>query len=136
MGQSSFSGPLKVGPTPDGGDVVLAKMVTLTASGTNVVSATATVPTGSSILDVYIDVITPWDSVTSATGTVGTVAGGNQYASTINLKTATRGTPTYNVAQLAAMADIGGNTNVVFTATPVGTTTIGSARGVVRYIMH
>jgi hypothetical protein len=136
MGQSSFTGPLKVGPLGEGGGVLLAKMVTLTANGTNTVNATVTVPFGASLLDTYFDVTTAWDSAVSATGTIGTASGGTQYAGGVNLKTATRGTPTYTTAQLAAMADVGGNTSVVFTATPSGATTAGVARGVIRYLQN
>ena len=136
MGQSSFTGPLKVGTLGSGGDVVLSKIATLTQDSTNVVDATITVPAGSSILDVYFDVTTAWDSATSATGTIGTASAGAQYGGGVNLKTAARGTPTYTVAQLGAMADIGSNTDVVFTAAPSGATTAGTARCVVRYVMR
>lgn len=136
MGKSTFSGPLKVGSGDDAGTLIAAKMATMTQNGTTAVSVTITVPEGASILDVYFDVTTAWDSGTSATGSIGTVAAGTQYGGSINLKTATRGTPTYTVAQLAAMANVGSNTNVVFTSTISGATTAGTARCVVRYMMN
>lgn len=136
MGQSSFSGPMKVGTLGDGGNVVLAKMGTMTQNSTTAVSVTLTVPEGASILDAYFDVTTVWDSGTSSTGSIGTVAAGTQYGGSVNLKTATRGTPAYTAAQLAAMANVGSNTNVVFTSTVSGATTAGTARCVVRYMMN
>ncbi len=136
MGKSTFSGPLRVGSGDDAGTLIAAKMSTMTQNGTNNVSVTITVPEGASIMDVYFDVTTAWDSGTSATGSIGTVAAGTQYGGSINLKTATRGTPTYTVAQLAAMANVGSNTNVVFTSTISGATTAGTARCVVRYMMN
>jgi hypothetical protein len=136
MGQTSFTGPMKVGTLGSGGDVLLAKMATMTQNGTTAVDVTIEIPAGSSILDAYFDVTTAWDSGTSATGSIGTVSGGTQYGGSVNLKTATRGTPAYTVAQLGAMADVGSNTNVVFTSTISGATTAGTARCVVRYVMH
>lgn len=136
MGQTSFSGPMKVGKQGSGGDVTLVKMATLTQNSTTAVDATIDLPAGSSILDAFFDVLTVWDSATSATGTIGTASAGTQYGGGVNLKTATRGTPTYSNDQLAAMNDVGSNTSVVFTATPSGATTAGTARCVVRYVMR
>lgn len=136
MGQSSFTGPLKIGTLGSGGDVVLAKIGTMTPNGTSAVDVTFDIPAGASILDAYFDVTTAWDSATSATGSIGTTSGGTQYGGSVNLKTAGRGTPTFSAAQLNAMADVGQNTSVVFTSTVSGAATAGSARCVLRYVMH
>lgn len=136
MGQTSFTGPMKIGTLGDGGNVVLSKMGTMTQNSTTAVDVTLTVPEGASLLDAYFDVTTVWDSATSATGSIGTASAGTQYGGSVNLKTATRGTPSYTAAQLAAMANVGANTNVVFTSTIVGATTAGTARCVIRYMMN
>ena len=136
MGKSTFSGPLRVGSGDDAGTALTAKMSTMTQNGANNVSVTITVPEGASIMDAYFDVTEAWNSGTSATGSIGTTAGGTQYGGSVNLKTAARGTPTYSNAQLAAMANVGSNTNVVFTSTVSGATSAGSARCVVRYMMN
>ena len=90
-------------------------------------------PKDGQIVDVVVDVLTAYNSATSATLTVGSASAGTQYAGSVDAKTAGRVRPTFSAAQLAAMDDIGGSTSVYATVTSVGQPTAGSARVTVLY---
>jgi hypothetical protein len=128
MATTRFQGPVRIGtvfpenyPTSNTGAVTLAQKVTLTQNSTTAVSATFYLPAGAVILDWVIDNNPAWDSVTSATLTIGTAAAGTQYVSGVNAKTSARVTPTLT-------------TTVVVTITPVGATTTGTTTVVCRYV--
>lgn len=140
MGTTHFSGPVKTGTKiegetngPNQGYVVLQQSVALAQNSTNAVSQTIYVPPGSRLMDIMVDVLTAFDSATSAVLSVGTSAGGTQYASTVDVKTATgRIRPTFTAAQLAAMESVSvlgvaapTTAPVVVTITPTGATTAG-----------
>lgn len=141
---STTTGPLISGPKfyADGngpantGLCQLAQVATLAQNGAAAVSATLALPPGSIIHDIVVDTTTAWNAGTSATLSVGTSAGGTQYASGVDVKTATgRVRPTFTAAQLAAMAGIGANVSVVLTVTPVGTAaTAGASTVTLEYI--
>lgn len=95
--------------------------------------AVFTVPVGAQIEDILVDVLTQYDSATSATLTAGTASAGTQYASGVNAKTAARTRPTFTAAQLAAMDDVGTTTSVYVTITSVGQPTAGSVRVTILY---
>ena len=90
-------------------------------------------PPGSQLIAIIPDVLTAYDSATSATLSVGTTSGGTQYASGINAKTAGRAAVTVSAAQAAAMDDIGTSTSVVATITSVGQPTAGLVRVTLQY---
>ena len=90
-------------------------------------------PSGSQLIAIIPDVLTAYDSATSATLSVGTTSGGTQYASGINAKTAGRAAVTVSAAQAAAMDDIGTSTSVVATITSVGQPTAGLVRVTLQY---
>ena len=90
-------------------------------------------PKDGQIVDVVVDVLTAYNSATSATLTVGSASAGTQYAGSVDAKTAGRVRPTFSAAQLAAMDNIDGNTSVYATVTSVGQPTAGSARVTVLY---
>ena len=90
-------------------------------------------PKDGQIVDVVVDVLTAYNSATSATLTVGSASAGTQYAGAVDAKTAGRVRPTFSAAQLAAMDNIDGNTSVYATVTSVGQPTAGSARVTVLY---
>lgn len=136
MGATHFTGPvvsgdLQAGETygPNQGLSVLTQFVALTQNGTNSVSGTLYIPAGAQIVDFNIDVLTVWNSGTSATLSIGTAAAGTQYVSGVDVKTAAgRIAPTYTAAQLAAMSGVTVTgtvaatvPTVVVTVTPVGT---------------
>ena len=90
-------------------------------------------PPGSQLIAIIPDVLTAYDSATSATLSVGTASGGTQYASAINAKTAGRAAVAVSAAQAAAMDDIGTSTSVVATITSVGQPTAGLVRVTLQY---
>lgn len=115
MATTHFSGPVFTGPQKDEtgdatdpkniGPVMLSLSKTIAQNGADVaVDAVFQLPPGAIIIDIIFDVLTQFDSVTSATGTVGTASGGTQYAGAVNAKTGIRVRPTFTAAQLAAMA--------------------------------
>jgi hypothetical protein len=139
MGQSTWSGPVRIGDTAAGssantGTPVLSQSVSLVQAGESAVSGTVNIPTGAVIVDIIFDVTVAYDSATSATGTVGITAGGTEYASGVNAKTAIRVRPTQTRPQLIAMA-APTTTAVVATITAVGATTAGAAKVHVLYLM-
>ena len=139
MGATHFSGPvvsgtLQQGETngPNQGFAVLTQSTSITQNSTTAVSSTLYIPAGSRIVDFNIDVLTAYNSATSATLTIGTAAAGTQYVGSIDAKTAGRAAPTYTAAQLAAMNGVTTTGTaapttapVVVTVTPVGATSAG-----------
>ena len=140
MGATHFSGPvvsgdLQTGETygPNQGFAVLSQSTSITQNSTTAVSSTLYIPAGSEIIDFNIDVLTAFNSATSATLTIGTAAAGTQYVSGVDVKTATgRIAPTFTAAQLAAMNGVtvtgtaaATTAPVVVTVTPVGATSAG-----------
>lgn len=139
MGTTTFSGPvrsgtLKTGETngPNLGFAVLEQETSITQNSTNAVSSTLYIPVGSKIIDIIVDVLTAFNSATSAVLTVGTAAAGTQYAGSVDAKTAGRTRPTFTAAQLAAMANVSvlgvaapTPAPVVVTVTPTGATSAG-----------
>lgn len=143
MGTTAFSGPLATFThEPDGtasgysdlGLCVLAQSATITQNSTTAVSATMYLPENAQILAFNIDVTTAFDSVTSATLTIGQSAAGTDYVSGVSAKTAGRASPTYTTTQLGNMANIGAHAAVVATVTPVGATTVGAVIVTVLYV--
>lgn len=148
MGTTTFSGPvrsgtLKTGETngPNLGYAVLEQETSITQNSTNAVSSTLHIPAGSKIVNIVVDVLTAFNSGTSAVLSVGTAAAGTQYASGVDVKTATgRITPTFTAAQLAAMSNVSvlgvaapTTAPVVVTVTPTGATSAGYVRVTVIY---
>lgn len=140
MGATHFSGPvvsgtLQTGETngPNSGFAVLVQSTSITQNSTSAVSSTLYIPAGAQILNFTVDVLTAFNSATSATLSVGTTAGGTEYVSGVNVKAATgRIAITFTAAQLAAMAGVSvlgvaapTTAPVVVTVTPVGATSAG-----------
>ena len=140
MANTTFSGPVRSGTTREGatanlGLCVLSQTALMTQNSTNVVDATFYLPANAQILDFNFDVLTAFNSATSATLSAGTSSGGTQYASGVDVKTATgRIAPTLTAAQLTNMSDVTTNTTLVVSITPVGATSAGSVRATVIYV--
>tara|TARA_R110000868_G_scaffold2970_3_gene20098 strand:+ start:53 stop:496 length:444 start_codon:yes stop_codon:yes gene_type:complete len=141
MSQTTWTGPLASGDKnagvtggPNIGLAVLSQTVLIDFDATLVQNGTVYLPYDSQIVDIIVDVLTQYDSATSATVSVGTASGGTQYASGVNAKTGIRVLPTFTAAQLAAMDDIGTNGTVVATVTSVGQPTAGQVRVTYRYV--
>lgn len=148
MGTTTFSGPVRSGTLqrgqtngPNIGYAVLQQATSITQNSTNAVSSTLYIPAGARILNILVDVLTAFDSATSAVLSVGTAAGGTQYASGVDVKTATgRIAPTFTAAQLAAMDNVTvlgvaapTTAPVVVTVTPTGATTAGYVQVTIVY---
>lgn len=151
MASTHFSGPVIAGDLqqgdvngPNQGPVRLSQYVNLTQNSTTAVSSTLYIPAGSIIESIVVDVLTAFNSATSATLSVGTAAAGTQYASSVDVKTATgRIAITYTAAQLAAMSGqsvlgVAAPTTapVVVTITPVGATTAGYVHVTINYFQQ
>ena len=150
MGATHFSGPvvsgtLQQGETdgPNQGFSVLSQSTSITQNSTTAVSSTLYIPAGSRIVDFNIDVLTAYNSATSATLTIGTAAAGTQYVGSIDAKTAGRAAITYSAAQLAAMNGVtvtgtaaATTAPVVVTVTPVGATSAGYVVVTVLYVQQ
>jgi hypothetical protein len=140
MAQTYFGSTLRAGSgsltdTVDGGFVVMTQTNTVTtaAAGT-ATSVTEVLPVGSQIINIFIDTMVDeavgGGTATAIAATVGTAAAGTQYVSSTDVFAGGRFSPTFTTAQLAAMADIGTNVNVVLTVDPNGT--ISTTQGVYR----
>jgi len=147
MAATHFSGPvlsgdLQSGETngPNQGYAVLMQTTTITQNSTTAVSSTLYIPAGAQIIDFNIDVLTAFNSATSATLSIGTAAAGTQYVSSVNAKTAGRASITFSAAQLAAMSGVtvlgaaaATSAPVVVTVTPVGATSAGYVEVTIIY---
>lgn len=147
---SNIGGPLYLGSklttAPDGtlpniGSPILVQnmlVASVVTTGTAAITSTYTVnvPASSQITQFTIDLITAWNSNTSASLKIGTASTGTDYVSAIDLKTATPGrlslTPT--TTQLQNFANVGANTAVVATVVSTGTASAGYAAIQVHYV--
>ena len=141
MAQTTWSGPLASGDRnagesggPNIGLVALSQTALINFDATLVQNATFNIPAGSQIVDFYVDVLTVYNSATSATVSAGTASGGTEYLSAISAKTAARRPNAFSAAQLAAMDDVGSNRQVVATVTSVGQPTAGQVRVTMLYV--
>lgn len=125
----------------NGGYAVLMQTASITtlADG-SAVSSTIAIPANSQILQIFIDQtqneVVGGGTATAINATVGTAAG-TQYVSATDVIGGGRAALTFTAAQLNAMANVGTNTNVVFTIDPNGTisTTQGIYQCTVVYAM-
>ena len=140
MSQTTWSGPLASGDKaagiaggPNIGLVRLTQTATLNVDATLVQNVSFNLPVNSIIDNVQCDVITAYDSATSATFSAGTSSGDTSYVSGVSVKSAGRKTQGYTGAQLLAMSNTGSNTTVVATVTSVGQPTTGKIFVTVSY---
>lgn len=148
MTATHFSGPVMAGTKtagetngPNQGYMVMEQETSITQNSTNAVSSTIYIPAGSKIININVDVLTAFNSATSAVLSVGITAGGTEYVSGVDVKTATgRIAPTFTAAQLAAMSNVSvlgvaapTTAPVVVTVTPTGATSAGYVRVTVLY---
>jgi len=147
MGTTTFSGPVRSGTLKTGepngpnlGLAVLEQETSITQNSTTAVSSTLYIPVGAKLIDIIVDVLTAFNSATTAVLSVGTTAGGTEYASSVDAKTAGRVRPTFTAAQLAAMSNVSvlgvpapTPAPVVVTVTPTGATSAGYVRVTLVY---
>jgi hypothetical protein len=140
MAQTNFTGPLATGDrapgvtNPNIGLVYLSQTFLVTFDATLVQSNSINLPASSQIVEIYADVLTAYNSATSATLTVGSAAAGTQYVTSVNAKTGGRNSTTHTAAQCTAMANITTNTALFATVTSVGQPTAGQVRVTVQYV--
>jgi hypothetical protein len=117
MGQSTFSGPVRVGtvrakrisdplavgPDDNVGYVTLMQTVTISSTSTALSNALIKIPAGSQILDFHYDITVAFNG-TSTVATAGIAASGTDYAGAVSLTSVGRVRPTFTAAQLTAMA--------------------------------
>lgn len=115
------------------GTALLSQSAVINFNATLTSEATFVLPKNGQIVDFRIDVLTAFDSATSATLTIGSASAGSQYVGSVNAKTAGRAAPTLSAAQLDAMDTLGSNTTAYATITSVGQPTAGSVRVTVLY---
>lgn len=115
------------------GSAVMSQTALIGFDADLVQEAVFVLPMDGQIVDVIVDVLVAYDSLTSATLTVGSASAGTQYAGAVDAKTAGRVRPTFTAAQLAAMDNIGANTSAYATITSDGQPTAGSVRVTVLY---
>lgn len=141
MSQTTWSGPLQSGDKPAGapggpniGQVFLSQTFLINYDATLVQTGSIIMPANSQIVEIYADTLTPYNSATSATLTVGSAPAGTQYVTSVNAKTGGRNTTTHTAAQCTAMANIGTNTTLYGTVTSVGQPTAGQVRVTIQYV--
>ena len=141
MAQTTWSGPLASGDKaagitggPNIGLATLSQSAVQNFDATLVQNTTFYLPPSSIITTITVDVLTAFNSATSATVSAGTSTGGTQYMSSVNGKTAGRAAPTFSAAQLLAMSNVSTNTTLVVTTTSVGQPTAGQLFIRVEYI--
>lgn len=153
MTASHWSGPLMAGPNKDPGDssapynqgtAKLTQYVNIPFNATLKSEVEIFLPPGARITSFDVDVLTAFNSATSATFSAGVTSGGTEYVSGVDVKGAAgRIAPTYTAAQLAAMSDqsivgvaapIPGQ--LFLTITSVGQPTAGYATVAVNYAQN
>jgi hypothetical protein len=148
MGMTVFTGPVVSGDKfagdangPNLGYSLLEQQIQIPQSGAGNTDYTLYVPAGSIFQGFDVDVLTAFNSATSATLSIGTAAGGTQYVTGVDCKSATgRIAITYTAAQLAAMNGISvlgvaapAPANVNIRMATVGATSAGFVNLTVRY---
>jgi len=141
MSQTTWSGPLASGDKaagitggPNIGLARLTQTATINADATLVQNASFNLPVNSIIDNVQCDVITAYDSSSSATFSCGTSSGDTSYVNGVSAKSTGRKTQGYTGAQLLAMSNTGTNTTVVATVTSVGQPTVGKIFVTISYV--
>ena len=140
MAQTYIGSTLRTGSgtltdSTDGGFVVVSQTTTVTTAADGSATSTyVTLPSGSQIINIFIDQTqnetVGGGTATAINATVGTAAAGTQYVSATDVIGGGRAALTFTAAQLAAMADIGSNTKVYLTVDPNGT--IATTQGIYR----
>ncbi len=122
----------------------LVQTGTIVQNSTTAVDYILYLDAGSQITSFQVDVLTAYDSATSATFSAGITSGGTEYVSGVDCKAAAgRIVPAYTGAQLLAMASTATTTQtanvnpyskIFCTITVVGATTAGTVRVTVHYV--
>ena len=112
---------------------VLIDHIVEAGGGNDNVDASITLPVGSQIHNINVDTLTAWNSVTSASLTIGTTAGGAEFYDATDVKTAGREATTLTAADLALWDDVGTSNTLRIRVAQTGNTSAGQARVTVLY---
>ena len=140
MAQSQFEGPITAGTVWENasaniGKVILHQSVSISQTASGTTSKTIIVPASSRIVAIYADVAAAYNGSTSPL-TVGTSAGGEQFAPSTTCQTAGRIAMTFTAAQLTLWANVTTNTSIIATMISTGTVTAGTVIVHVFYVQN
>lgn len=142
MGTSTFSGPLRAGTQREGaqanvGSATLTQTVSLPWKAASLVAeAIFYLPANATILRVWGDPTTVFNSTGASTLTFGTASAGTQYGGSLDVKTAGIKEATSTAAIAAAKANIGTNTALYATVTSADQPSAGAVQVFVQYIQN
>jgi hypothetical protein len=137
-----FEGAVKSGTSPSEstnvGYAVFCQSLVLdhiveAGGGNDNVDGTIVIPAGSQIHTINVDTLTAWNSGTTASLTIGTSAGGEQFYDATDVKSAGREATTLTAADLALWDDVGTSNTLYIRIAQVGNTSAGQARVTVLY---
>lgn len=138
-----FEGAVKSGTTPSEytnvgyavfSQTLLLDKTTESGGGSDNVDGSIVIPAGSAIVNIWADTLTAWDSGTSATLSIGTTAGGQEFMDNTDVKTNGRETTAPTAADLALWDDVGTSNTLYVRVAQVGNTTTGQLRVTVLYV--
>lgn len=119
MGTTTFSGPIRSGTIKNTtgttvgtnvanvGNVVLSQTGTIAYTDDGTAVAIATVPANSQIIEIYVDVLTPFDGTGTDLVDLGDGTTANLYADNLDVSSAARVLASSDVSQLAELDDVG-----------------------------
>lgn len=133
MTETTFSGPLKVGPAvgersgDSRGDVVLARRVSVSADGAYVVSAMP----ACNIIEIIANVETAWAAATTAQSTIRVGNADPDFYGAVNVSAVGRYPVTPSAVNLLGVtADV----NITVDVTTVGTAGLGTGSVWIKYV--
>jgi hypothetical protein len=112
----------------------LIDFVAEAGGGNDNIDTTIVIPAGSAIISIFADTLTAWDSATSATLSIGTTAGGQEFMDNTDVKSNGRETTAPTAADLALWDDVGTSNTLNIRVAQVGNTTAGQLRVTVLYV--
>ena len=150
MANTTFSGPVKAGTIKDTtgstvgtdvanvGSVVMTQAANVVFAADGTTTTIATLPANSQIIEIYVDVTTPFDAGTTNTLDLGDGSTADQFADALNVSSAARLLATSDVSQIPNLIDIGASdVQVVATYNQTGSAaTAGAATVTVVYVQN
>lgn len=112
MATTTFSGPVRAGTVREGasanvGNVVLSQKGTIAYTDDGTAVAIGTIPANSQIIEIYVDVTTPFDGTGTDLVDLGDGSTANLYADNLDVASAARVLASSDASQLAELADVG-----------------------------
>lgn len=112
MATTTFSGPVRAGTVREGasanvGNVVLSQKGTIAYTDDGTAVAIGTIPANSQIIEIYVDVTTPFNGSGTDLVDLGDGSTANLYADNLDVASAARVLASSDASQLAELADVG-----------------------------